>query len=267
MKVTKQDYQRYHEYPTKELRDKLIIANIGLVKLIAKSFEKTTEFKKEELEGYGYEALIKSIDLFDPTLENQFSTYAGRAIEHRIMSGIGELRGYRKNDNDHVNFYNRLYELKQITKDTIDDYDTMCNIVFAELDLDPEVERKIRIRLSLNSEEPTPQQVEVSDTDEFFDPTFMLTEYNNIEQMINQAVSELRITHQTILKKRYGLQNETPITGTEFGKEYNLRSPYHYEKKALKALRWKIGWDNGQEMLQSFKENYITPAQLQKIKR
>ena len=201
MKVTKQDYQQYLEHPTKELRDKLIIANIWLVKKMANYYGHRAGLKVNELESYGYEALIKAVDLFDPTRGTEFSSYASRAIKYKMLDGICELRGYKTDDKEHYVFYNKLQQLKKEFRNDIDDYKTLCNIILAEMDLNLKAETKLRIRLALDTKKSKLEQIERGTQDEFDDPAHALAVYEDIKRKLNEAVDSLRITHQTTIKK------------------------------------------------------------------
>jgi RNA polymerase primary sigma factor len=70
-----------------ELRNKIVEKNNGLVVDIAKKFAKEG-LELDDLVQRGKIGLIRAVELYDPKLKNQFSTYAYWAIQNHILRGI-----------------------------------------------------------------------------------------------------------------------------------------------------------------------------------
>ena len=93
------EYQRTHD---PRLRDRLVELNADLVHLIARRFAKRGE-PLEDIEQVGFVGLINAIERFDPTLDNEFSTFATPTI-------AGEIQRYFRDRSWAVRVPRRLQE-------------------------------------------------------------------------------------------------------------------------------------------------------------
>jgi RNA polymerase sigma-B factor len=93
------------EYAAKRdpaIRDRLVQLNADLVHFIARRFANRGE-PLEDIEQVGFLGLIQAIERFDPSLENEFSTFATPTI-------MGEIRRYFRDKSWAVRVPRRLQE-------------------------------------------------------------------------------------------------------------------------------------------------------------
>jgi RNA polymerase sigma-B factor len=93
------------EYASKRdpaVRDRLVELNSDLVRYIARRFANRGE-PLEDIEQVGFVGLIQAIERFDPSLENEFSTFATPTI-------AGEIRRYFRDRSWAVRVPRRLQE-------------------------------------------------------------------------------------------------------------------------------------------------------------
>lgn len=93
------EYRKTHD-PT--VRDRLVELNSDLVHFIARRFANRGE-PLEDIEQVGFLGLIHAIERFDPSLENEFSTFATPTI-------MGEIRRYFRDRSWAVRVPRRLQE-------------------------------------------------------------------------------------------------------------------------------------------------------------
>ena len=94
--------RRFHETRDPALRDELVELNADLVHFIARRFANRGE-PLEDIEQVGFLGLIQAIERFDPTLENEFSTFATPTV-------MGEIRRYFRDKSWSVRVPRRLQE-------------------------------------------------------------------------------------------------------------------------------------------------------------
>lgn len=92
----------YHETRDPAVRDQLVDLNSDLVHYIARRFANRGE-PLEDIEQVGFLGLIHAIERFDPSLENEFSTFATPTI-------MGEIRRYFRDRSWAVRVPRRLQE-------------------------------------------------------------------------------------------------------------------------------------------------------------
>src|SRR6202011_4283172 len=85
-----------------KIRDRLVELNSDLVHFIARRFANRGE-PLEDIEQVGFVGLIQAIERFDPSLENEFSTFATPTI-------AGEIRRYFRDRSWAVRVPRRLQE-------------------------------------------------------------------------------------------------------------------------------------------------------------
>jgi RNA polymerase sigma-B factor len=92
----------YHHTRDPAVRDQLVDLNSDLVHFIARRFANRGE-PLEDIEQVGFLGLIHAIERFDPSLENEFSTFATPTI-------MGEIRRYFRDRSWAVRVPRRLQE-------------------------------------------------------------------------------------------------------------------------------------------------------------
>ncbi|HYA01134.1 MAG TPA: SigB/SigF/SigG family RNA polymerase sigma factor [Candidatus Binatia bacterium] len=94
--------REYRETRDPVIRDRLVELNSDLVHYIARRFANRGE-PLEDIEQVGFLGLIQAIDRFDPSLENEFSTFATPTI-------MGEIRRHFRDRSWAVRVPRRLQE-------------------------------------------------------------------------------------------------------------------------------------------------------------
>jgi RNA polymerase sigma-B factor len=94
--------REYAEHRDPRVRDRLVQLNADLVHFIARRFANRGE-PIEDIEQVGFLGLIQAIERFDPSLENEFSTFATPTI-------MGEIRRYFRDKSWAVRVPRRLQE-------------------------------------------------------------------------------------------------------------------------------------------------------------
>jgi RNA polymerase sigma-B factor len=87
------------------LRERLVAGYEGLVHFLARRFQNRGE-PLEDIVQVGFLGLIKAIDRFDPSLGNEFTTFATPTI-------LGEIKRYFRDKGWAIRFPRRLQELYQ----------------------------------------------------------------------------------------------------------------------------------------------------------
>ena len=91
-------------FNSKEEREEVIIKNIDLVTTLSAHYSKKTEVDIRELEGYGYEGLLKAIDRYDDINPQQnFRNYLYINVKRSIIRGTNFINNYYKYINDTLN--------------------------------------------------------------------------------------------------------------------------------------------------------------------
>ncbi len=94
--------REYRQTRDPRIRDRLVQLNSDLVHFIARRFANRGE-PLEDIEQVGFLGLIQAIERFDPSLENEFSTFATPTI-------MGEIRRYFRDKSWAVRVPRRLQE-------------------------------------------------------------------------------------------------------------------------------------------------------------
>ncbi|HEV7677363.1 MAG TPA: SigB/SigF/SigG family RNA polymerase sigma factor [Candidatus Dormibacteraeota bacterium] len=94
--------REYAETRDPAIRDRLVQLNADLVHFIARRFANRGE-PLEDIEQVGFLGLIQAIERFDPSLENEFSTFATPTV-------MGEIRRYFRDKSWAVRVPRRLQE-------------------------------------------------------------------------------------------------------------------------------------------------------------
>lgn len=90
-------FREYKARPTQRLRDRLVVANMGLVEKAARRWTHQCQEPFEDLRQEGVFGLVKAVERFDPEAGNAFSSFAmpyiSGAIQHYLRAkGWGVLR-------------------------------------------------------------------------------------------------------------------------------------------------------------------------------
>lgn len=94
-------FREYKARPSKRLRDRLVVANMGLCQKAARRWAHQCQEPFEDLSQQAVFGLVKAVDLFDPEAGNAFSSFAmpyiSGAIQHYLRDrGWGDVRPPRR---------------------------------------------------------------------------------------------------------------------------------------------------------------------------
>ncbi len=268
MKVETKDYLEYYTNHSPELRNKLIIANSALVKRIARSYAKRTGIERADLEGYGYEGLIRAIDKYDPTTGNCFFTYAYPAINRKILAGISEISGCKREYHPECyQFYERLNQLMQTYGDQLSEQQ-LYEVVLNEIDLSPSEEKRLRINLVSSEEEPVLEKLENKNVTSIEENWVMLEQYQELRERLDEAISNLSPVYQDVIKRRFGLETNKIETAVEIARKHHCRYQNIYQKEVRALIQLKcLLREDGRQMLDFFDGNHVMIEPVQKVKK
>lgn len=84
----------YEQTKSKEIRDEIIINYMYIVKKMVEKIADKTGFSADDLEGYGYEGLIRAVDHLNPKIEESRINYITQSVRRTIFDGFRELREF-----------------------------------------------------------------------------------------------------------------------------------------------------------------------------
>lgn len=177
----------------KEAIDKLTVHNLRLVAHIVKKYYASSK-DQEDLISIGSIGLIKAVHTFKPDKNIRFSTYASRCIENEILM---HFRGLKKSSQN-------MYMSDPIDVDKNGNPLTLLDIIASDIDLENEIETKVRGELA--------------------------------KELIEEVLSP---REKIIIKLRFGIEEQIPLTQREVAQRLNISRSYvsRIEKKALNTLK------------------------------
>lgn len=123
-----------------DARDRAIVHNIRFVIYIVINIFMNVEYDKRDLVSIGIIGLIKAIDTFDLSRNNEFGTYAAKCIDNEILSFLRKLKKYQNINIDSIDkiidcdkdgFELKLNDILSDTTDITEEYEyneTCCII-------------------------------------------------------------------------------------------------------------------------------------------
>jgi RNA polymerase sigma factor (sigma-70 family) len=90
--MNKDFFEKYSIKPDKKLREKIIMANIGLARKVAIRFSDTCDEPYEDLEQVSFVGLIKAVDEYDTARGSSFATYAMPKIRGEVLHYLRDKR-------------------------------------------------------------------------------------------------------------------------------------------------------------------------------
>ncbi len=84
------EFQLYAQTRTLELRDRLVLAHMGLVKSIAAHYSPSPS-QRDDLEQVGCVGMIKAVERYDPSLKVPFEAYARTVVSGEIFHYLRDL--------------------------------------------------------------------------------------------------------------------------------------------------------------------------------
>lgn len=240
-----EDFQKNKNDSTLEI---LIKAN---QRLVAKEVNKLIKYKTASLEiedmcQLGYIGLIKAAKKFDLSAENTFSTYAVYWIRNSIIRGIQEDSLLVRIPVNKWESIFKISDLEHISEKKYNyiDYDWISK----ESDISKEkiIELLMIRNIFMNNHISldTPVGIDENTTLE----NFIVEENNDLESIImnmdlrnkiEEALENLDLRSKDVLIKRFGLNDQPPMTLEEIGEVYSVTRERirQIENIALRKLR------------------------------
>lgn len=230
------------------LRNSIVLNNIGLVYSAAKKKVKSnTSFTIEDLVQEGIIGMMKSIERFDITKNVSFSTYAYYWITQQMDRAVMN-NGYVIRLPAYV--YEKLNAISQIENSYITnnkslDIDMLCNevnITKQEYLLINSYKTNFSNLISLNSVINIDSDENYIELQDYIPCDYSIEDVvisDDLKMQILNLLNMLTPKEKEILKLRYGLNGEEPLTLEAIGNKYNLTRERirQIENKALNKIR------------------------------
>lgn len=235
-----------------DIRDQIWLVNKRLVQKIAYHYYKTHAIGSMSLEDLiveGYFGLDKAIDMFDPNLGYEFSTYAVWWIKQHIDRAAKDT-AYTVRLPVHVQeSMAKLARLERenLTDDQIAEQMSISKSVLHNLRTNRAVfQNMVSINMKIGSEEDGDTSLEdfLSYSNDFMhddeqspeDLALKVDEEEDISKMLH---TELNSREEEVLRMRFGFNNQDPMTLEAVGKKLGITRERvrQIEEKAIKKLK------------------------------
>jgi RNA polymerase primary sigma factor len=224
-------------------RDAFVEANLGLVVVVAKRYERG-HLGFEDLVQEGNAGLLKAVDRFDPSRGFRFSTYAVWWIRHAIGRALSDksreirLPVHVAERQQTVLTRRRRFESKRGRLPTNEELAAELGWPVEKVAdlLSVEYTRAVGIDRETNTRGPI-------DVDHFaVEPELPDFDAEVLRLHLQRGLRELPEMEQDILRRRFGLDGEGPMTLREVGLLHNLSRERirQLQERALGALRRKF---------------------------
>lgn len=234
------DYElflEYHKTKDAKIRDEIIMKNMGIVKYISYRFSLSSNLKVEDIESYGYEALIKSVDDYNPELKGIFSSFAATAVKRYITNSIPKIYGFKMGD-----FYQSFEEAKKEIEDLYsikleDNFEMIYDIVRLMLSKSNHMhEDYIENRVGIAFHESINNNLDVVEDETSMEYEI---EIGNLYDNLHSIISELPFREREILNYFFGFKDGQTHTLEETGEIFNLSKERvrNIRDKAIKHLK------------------------------
>lgn len=264
-------FEEYSQTKNEKIREKLIVANMRLVPFITFKMTYTYNADIEELNGYGYEALVKAFNKFDLSKGCRFSTFAYTTIRREIYRNLPELLGWKniamyRAYNDAIKAIEE-YQIEQGIQEKID-FDSVCDLIAYDLNIPfDRVKNEIkngtfkvesvdqiaeRERDRINSEDSYRQDMSAMNNYDIAEETgnsYLYRDSNNdpsevvannfLHDALMEVLDTLTDRESDILKMRSGLHDGREHTLNEVGYIFGITHARasQIENKAIRKLR------------------------------
>jgi len=238
----------YQENRDLSIRNRIILNNIGLVYSAAKKKVKSnTSFTIEDLVQEGIIGMIKSIEKFDITKNVSFSTYdyywITQQMDRAVMNNgyLIRLPAYVYEKLNAIS----LMENSYLANNENLDIDMLCNeinITKQEYLLINAYKTNFSHLISLNSVINIDSDDNYAELQDYIPCDYSIEDAvisDDLKVQIMNLLNMLTPKEKEIIKLRYGLNGEEPLTLEAIGSKYNLTRERirQIENKALNKIR------------------------------
>ncbi|HEY9031815.1 MAG TPA: sigma-70 family RNA polymerase sigma factor [Kangiella sp.] len=229
-----------------QAREKMLLSNLGLIHKCAKFFSGMSTLTLEDLFQEGFIGLTRAVEKFDRTLGYKFSTYAMWWIRQAIIRALcdkGAVIRLPNHIHQEVLKFKKAYNLiKQINFDR----EPKLSEISEELDWDIDKTHfifQVSILSPVSLDGPQSQsngEKALDNVVSHYATPESETLDEEIQNLIETALSCLTKRESDILKKRYGIDSTCDeMTLEEVGRDYNLTRERirQIQQKALLQLQ------------------------------
>lgn len=264
-------FEEFEKTSDEQIRQRIIEANLRLVPFITYKFAYTYHIDINELNSYGYEALINAISNFDLSMEFQFSSYAYRCIQTYIISYLPTILGF-KNPDVYKNYNSALDKTEYFyEKNGVDNEISMLEII----DFMQEENKYGKVKAKNASVETYLANTigidELSQSNEYVDDYTIhrrILLFDSHEKLMGEINSLLTNLEKFVIVERYGLKSREPKTLDAMSKMMNIRKDdvRQIEKKALQKMSYPKTTRKLHDLLEEFDiYNYDESIQFKKM--
>lgn len=230
----------YEQTKSKEIRDEIIINYMYIVTKMAEKIAAKTGFRKDDLEGYGYEGLIRAINHLNPKIEKSRINYITQSVRRTIFDGFQELRQFGGNRTTNAYLLAR-HQVEEESGRTIQEdpslVDKILDLLIERKVIDKKNREENKTRILLDSAKNIN---EYKQSKELIDET-SLDSYLIEQERKQELLSLLEILSprdQAIIKARFGIDG-TCETLESLAEKFKITSQgiEKVEKRSLDKLR------------------------------